>query len=231
MPGGCTPRNNPMKTASLQSIMFVAACGALLAGCGQSKEDAALARMQNRPKPGFVRILNLTGADATLLSRGRPVNPDVKSGESGRMNPEGVGKRTMGIQTKGGEKEVEVELTSEMGHTLVLMPSGHVLIQGEPRKPAEGKNLHVVFLAADGKFLTSGKTVSLTAADGKVELDPKEHAYEVASGSVSLLGKTFEVKPNFAYTILILQSGSGMKPYFMLNTADDVPAAVGTSAS
>ncbi|MGE0001522.1 MAG: hypothetical protein AB7F50_06305 [Fimbriimonadaceae bacterium] len=220
-----------MKSASLQSIVFVAAFGALLAGCGQSKEDAALARMQNRPKPGFVRILNLTGGDASLLSRGRPVNPDVKNGESGRLNPEGVGKRTMGIQTKEGEMDVEVELTSEMGHTLVLMASSHALIQGEPRKPVEGKNLYVVFMAADGKLINSGNTVPLTAADGKVDLDPKEHAYEVASGSVSLLGKTFEVKPNFAYTILILQSGREMKPFFMLNTADDVPAAVGTSAS
>lgn len=220
-----------MRSVTLASLFAFSALLSGALGCGQSKEDAALARARNRPKPGFVRILNLSGDKATLLSKGRPVNPDVENGESGRLNPEGVGKRRVVVSKKGQEEEVEVDLASEMGHTIIVLPNKNAIIGGEPRKPVAGKNLHVVFVGPDGTVLENAKPVEMGSASGKLSLDPKEHGYEVASGKVSLLGKTFEVKPNFAYTILVVQSGSSTKPYFMLNTPDDVPAATGTSSS
>jgi len=220
-----------MKPAIAISLLLSFGCATLLAGCGQSKEDEALARARSRPKPGFVRILNLTSKDATLLSKGRPVNPDVPPGESGRLNPEGVGKRSLVVQSGGSEKEIEVELASDLGHTIILFPEHHVLLKEEPRKPVDGKNLNVVFMSADGTIASTGDKVKLNAASGTIELDPKQHPYEVASGTITVLGKEFKVEPKFAYTILLLKTGSGLKPYFMLNTANDVPAQTGTAAS
>lgn len=203
----------------------------LLAGCSESnRQQEALDRIKNRPKPGYVRILNLRPEPATLLAGERPVNPSVKTGESGKLAPDGVGKRNLFLEYGGQKTKLDVELASGIGHTLVLLPGKHVLLGGEPVKPDQGKNLFVAFVGPEGP-IASGKSVTVKTAEGDKTAKAGDGPMDVVSGPVSCLGKSFDLEPGMAYTLLIHVDGTSMKPYFMLNTANDRPAAAGTASS
>lgn len=215
----------------MRQLLLAAVIAIAATGCGgPSAEQAALDRIKNRPKPGYVRILNLRDGPATLLSGERPVNPDVQPGGSGKLAPDGVGKRNLFVEYSGQRTKLDVSLVSGEGHTIVLVPGNYFVVGAEPVKPVDGKNLRVTFVDKSGGEIKSGKSVTVKTAEGEKTATAGGDVLDVVSGNVSCLGVSHTFEPNFAYTLIVVVDKGSMRPYFMLNTANDRPVAAGTAS-
>jgi hypothetical protein len=172
----------------------------------------------------------LRSKPATLLSGERPVNPDVQPGGSGKLAPDGVGARNLFLEYEGQKTKLDVSLVSGEGHTIVLVPGKYFVLGGEPVKPKDGKNLYVTFVDKSSGEVKTGKSVSVKTAEGEKTAAAGGTGMDVVSGNVSCLGTSFTIEPNYAYTLVVTVENGAMKPYFMLNTANDQPVAAGTAS-
>src|SRR5438309_1427384 len=97
-----------MKTNPLRSALMLGPfCVFLIAGCGSdhAKEDAALTKAAARPKPGFVRLVNLTSEACKLLDHQRPATEAAAGGSS---TPVPIGLKGDVVIQKASGSEIHV---------------------------------------------------------------------------------------------------------------------------
>lgn len=222
-----------MKTFTFLCALAMAALG--LVGCGPSAEDQkeadAIKRIQNRQQPGSVRALNL-GSDSVLLyDRGRQLAQAAETGLANRMMPVGTGKKKVTVGVGGTKTDIEVDFESNMGSTIIVGSNGKVLgvLNHEFRHPTDEANVNIFFVNADGSMATSGSATvrgpggatTLKAGDKMVALQEGEWTGDG--------GASIKIEPKYAYSFVFIQTNGAFKPYLLLNTANDKPAAASAS--
>lgn len=197
-----------------------------LIGCGPSEDvargEAAVKRLQARKTPGFVRVVNLTGALLPVMDRGRSVVSSIPPAESSRLVPLGVGKQTLQL---GSGTKVEVDLESGVGTTVVIYPGNQTeLFPGDFRRPDAAGNVRVVF-GKDANFnprLTGAKTLTLERSDKTLELPPGD--YQCGDQLVT-------IEPNCAYTFLFVNHEARPHTFLLTNTPREKPGASATGTN
>lgn len=219
-----------VSSAASQSAIGLAglALAILSSSCSQSpedaKRDAAVQRMMNRPKPGYVRLLNLTSKSADLFDDNRLLNPTIPPGEASRLSPIKAGDVEVIVKFTDKSVKVKVGIQSGIGTTIVMFPDERTEIIGdEPIKPVGDSNIHVAFVGGGSAKATSGgKSVDLSS--GKSEYTFTLGEWTVGGPGLSGTARQ-NVEDKLAYSILIVRG----RPFFLLNTNNDQPIAGGVS--
>jgi hypothetical protein len=211
------------------SVLFAVLTPLLAVGCGQSqaaKEEAAVARLKNRPKAGFVRIVNLSGTPLPIVAKGRPIMAEVPSGGFSRLVAFGAGKGML----KAGTSEVGVDLKPGEGTSVVVFPSSRPeIIDGEVRTPGK-ENVRVVIAKGDGSvpFPSTGVTITGPTA---TKVDAATKTLSLSLGDYRVGGESVKIEPKCAYTFLLVPFENKWHVFPMLNTANERPAGAGAASS
>lgn len=201
----------------------------LAVGCGDSKADSALAKVQNKKNPGYVRIVNLTSKNIEFWYKNRIVSPTLPGMDATDMLPIGTGDQTIRIEQEGKKIEVKLKLTTEIGNTVVLNPDQTTrVIDNEQRYATADSNVRVMPIEDGG---TMPATVKLSGADSKT-LTVKDGLINLNQGSINLPdGTTMVVKDKIAYTLFIIAAKDKVHYILGKNASDKKPIAAGTSAA
>jgi hypothetical protein len=225
--------------ASVFVCLVLAAGGT---GCGPSEEEqkttAALERMQNRRKPGFVRVLNLSSDAVQLADGNRTLVSSLASNNSSSLLPLGEGRRTLTLTQDSGTQPVVLEVASQEGTTLVVRTGNKPFhVNGELRYPSDLGNVRVVCLEPNGEV--SATDLKLTATGlTKVAVLPGSQVVSLTPGEWTFKGNgvpplKVTIVDKFAYTLLLLRKsgGTGIQSHWMLNTPDEKPSGMAAAAS
>lgn len=224
---------------SLTAWLLVIALG--LVGCGQSKEDAALARIRNRPKPGYLRVLNLMDKPVKAMWTTLTLDPNIKAMGVSPFRPVGTGKKT--IQLFSGETEIaslEVDVPSEDAVTLIVFEQDgkiqHKETQGDLRNPNPGQNLQAQFIHL-GTGKPEGK-VTLSSGGNNYTFEPTTAPMVASTGEYTVSGVGIDhpmggpIESDGAYTVMVVTMPDGKTHAMLLrNTSTDKPAAGGMAAT
>lgn len=213
----------------LVSVVLLASCGP---GDDQLKADKAVARMQNRPKPGYARVLNLTSMPVIASVQGRIIAAPAPPNTATRMVPVGTGSQEIVIKAEGApDVKVQTQLTSNQGTTIVLLPNRTTSqVPGEPRTPDADRNVRLVFLDEKGQKLQSGPAVTVNGPTPKT-FKPSDDAGSLDLGSWSVNGETVTLAKDIAYSFVFIKHGSGYKAFLLQNNNREKPVSAGQSAS
>ena len=215
--------------------------GLTLTGCGQSKEDAALARIRNRPKPGYVRVLNLLDKPMRGMWKTLTLDQNIRVMGASPFRPVGTGKKS--IQLFRGDVEIaniEVDIPSEDAVTIVVFEQDgkiqHQETKGDLRNPNTGQNLQAQFVAL-GSAKGEGK-VTLASGGNKYTFEPTTAPMVASTGDYSLSGVGIDhamggpIESDGAYTVFVITMPDGKTRAMLLrNTSTDKPAAGGMAAT
>ncbi|MCO5296500.1 MAG: hypothetical protein M9921_06555 [Fimbriimonadaceae bacterium] len=211
----------------------------LAAGCASSEEDEALARIRNRPAPGFVRILNLTDQSFKVMWTNFTLDEHVGFGTASMFRPIGSGKKQT-IALLVDDKPAasfEVEVPTDDRVTLVVYNDGDAIaseaVVGDATKWGPGPNVQVHFVNLDGSA-PSGE-ISLSGA-GSFTVDPPTQTLELPAGEYTLAGNGLadavggRIEANAMYSVYVVATPDGKKHAFLVrNTSTDRPAASASS--
>jgi len=217
----------------IRNIFLFAITAIALAGCSgsPSKEEAAVRRLTDRKKPGYVRVLNLTNTLVTLKDGARPMATNVDTDAVSRFQPIGEGKKKLTLDVSGKTTEVEVDVKSEGASTIVFGGDGKVLtvISDETRYPTDVGNVKSWFLSADGSAASAG---SATVKGGGQTVTLKAGTVDstLSTGRWDCdLGGTVNVEDKCAYSFIFVQQDGKFKAFLLKNTINDVPTAAGNA--
>lgn len=212
-----------MRPAPLLAALPLAA---LVAGCqsDEARGQAALARLQNRPKAGFVRLVNLSAEKADFFDGTRPLVSAPAPGEASNFSPIKAGDHRLRV----GKAEADVRVASDRGTTVILLPDGTTeTVTDEARLPSEEANARIVVAKGDGSVadpkapaIAGPTAVPAGHAPGSVALAPGE--YTAAGGSI-------KVEPKYSYTFLFVPQGGRLKAILLLNTPNQKPGGAGAA--
>ncbi len=211
--------------------LLALACFSLVS-CGPSADELKMAKALERvgqiKRPGFVRLVNLTDEDASLLDRGRQASGSIAAGAHSGLVPIGVGSREVEVRAGAQSTKLNLDLVTNEGMTLILR-SGQPPIQvaNEPRAPVGAKNVRVAFIDASGAALKEGLKVQAKGLGGTVTISSDEELATVPSGAVTLSGPGLQttkvnVIDNLAYSLIVLKGSNGkLVPHWLLNTPNE----------
>lgn len=203
---------------------------ALIAGC--NKEDAATAakidKAKNRAKPGYIRVVNLSGNEIIAKWNTNQVLFSVQGDSISRYAPLRAGDMKVTLEMGADKIEVPLKTEPDKGTTIVFKSkSQYGVVEGDARYPA-GENTRVVFLGADLKPLTTG-TAEIGGTGGKIKLDASKPSINLPIGSAEPdMGET-NVDAAYAYTVICIAEGNGFKTHLLVNSPTDKPGATGAS--
>lgn len=218
-------------------VPVVIVTGILLHGCGgDQRGELAQKRLQDRKKPGYVRIVNLSSGPLDLWYKNGRVAATCAIMEATELLPLGTGEQTLRVEYKTDPKsvefkklEVKANFVTNVGVSIIVMPDLTTkLIEGEIRYGTDESNVHVVPIEAGGTLPSS---VNLTGVESK-SLPVKDSLVLFKQGkTICPDGSTIEIKERIAYSLFIVATPS--KVYYILgkNASDKQPIATGTSAA
>ena len=201
----------------------------LAVGCGDSKADTAINRVQSKPNPGYVRIVNLTSKPIEFWHKNRHVSPTQPGMDATDLLPIGTGDQTVRIEQEGKKIEVKVKLSTNIGTSVVLYPDLTTkLIENEQRYATADSNVRVMPIDDGG---TMPATVKLSGADSKT-LTVKDSLVNLNQGSINLPdGTTMIVKEKIAYTLFIVAAKDKVHYILSKNASDKKPIQQGAAAA
>ena len=232
-------RNGLVQTFALSTFLCSLAAFALM-GCSKSKEDIAVGRM-NRPGPGGVRVLNMTGAPIDFDWAGRQVDPAIPAGTAGLYCQIGSGRQEIVVSRSGADLlKFKMDVKSKELHTVAVFGSGtnvhYLVIAGEQPKPQANRNIVAYFLDESGKT-TSG---SVTVSNGKdrYEVSDGSNGELINVGDYKITGdglvtaRGAKVESDSSYSLIVLKTNDGSRQAYLLrNTFIDKPMATGLAAN
>lgn len=183
---------------------------ALVAGCGDSREQAAVARIMQRKDPGFIRLVNLTPSTSALKVNGKEYGQPVEAYKANKFLacPKGEIKVTV----DGVKEPAAYEMKSQLVLSAYLVDEKGKktvkFVEGEPRNLPKGM--------AQVAFLTTDSTNKYTAEIGgsastEVPYFKPSSATDVSIGKVNAtisvngrkLPVSFDAIDQGAYTVVV----------------------------
>ena len=229
---------NRTRTVVLASILGIA-----LAGCGsgidQAKADKALARINSRPAPGYIRLINLSDSIYTMTTGAIMLAHEIPANGESKFSAIGFGRRTVQIKSDKGLVDRPIDVESKAGQSLIVMPDRKTIanISGEMPTPTESLNLSVFQLDEDGKPVSSKLEINVSLNGKPVTIDTGKVSTRVEPGAYSISAAGAEaVEQNVAsdksYTLLIVRRKSGKSIVKMIeNTGMTKPIVGGMAKS
>lgn len=212
--------------------LAVVSCG------GPTKEEQAVARLRDRQKSAFVRIVNLTDAETEFKIAGRTLVAKVESERSSVFlaNPAGATKVESALLTS----PISINLKAKDEVSVFLMGAkGSVtgqIVTGEPRLVSEGKAL-VTFVCADpeGKYIvkTQGSTdIALEPfkASASLDLSPGDFNATVTGAGGAEAPVQIRTQERGAYTVVVYRKNGELTILILNNHPDLNVSAMGTAA-
>jgi hypothetical protein len=199
------------------SIAIVAAAGvAIVTGCARSGGEVTTAGASGHSKPGFVRLLNLSSEDASMVDRGRQMVPSVPANMSSSFTTFPSGERTLQIKGNSADLNLKMDMKPGASALIVLGSNGRTSSTIEDaRVPQNGHNLKLIYLDSDGSLKSSGPSVTLSNSGTHVVLSAKEPAATVSEGSWTVSAndlrkaETLAVVPNTTYDLVLVKGNRG----------------------
>ncbi len=206
---------------SLLLSCLVVSSAILVTGCGSAddaKGEAAVARLQNRAKPGFIRVLNLTSGSIDVYDKERPISKGIPSQGISAFNPISSGDRKL----KVGNKEIKLNLENGVCATIVAYESREPeILLGEVRYADPAGNLQVALAIGDGSKSSFSKKVTGGSAALTVEAREKGVSptrYSLDIGEYTVDGQPLSVAKDCSYTILVVPGSKGSGVFALRNT-------------
>ena len=210
------------------SLVLISVCAVSL-GCGSgadSRGEEALKRIRNRPSPGYVRVVNLTGARIAVTKNARPLMASVDPDQSSKLVAFAAGKGVIQVDSR----PVTIDLKSGEGTTILVYPSTKQdLIASEIRRPG-AFNVKVYFVPGDGSARIPANGILLSGPTS-TKIVVNTESLLLSPGKYTLNGEEIAIEPKFAYTFLFVPWKDKLRPFLMLNTPNERPSGSGASAS
>lgn len=225
----------------LASTAWLAIAVLCFAGCGQSKEDAALARIRNRPKPGYVRVLNLLDTPLKAMWKTLVLDPNIQVMAASPFRPIGTGQKTIQLFSKDVEiASFEVDVTSEDAMTVVVFKQGgkieHREARGDVRHPTQDQNLQAQFVSL-GSGKAEGK-ITVSSGRDSYTFEPTSPPILAATGDYEISGVGIDhpvggpIEGDGSYSVFVVVMPDGKSHAILLrNTSTDKPMAGGMAAA
>ncbi len=227
-----------MNSKFLPSILL-SMTGLLAISCSAPEEMAAEAP-KARPKPAYVRVLNLSGCAGNVMDRGRPITSSTDDNPATSFAAIGSGSAKLSVKGACVDLPFKAELKPDEAATFVVGPQGKTStwVQGELRHPTATENFIVVFLDASGTVLQTPPTIELKGTTSSVSLTPTKASQLLdpgtweASSSALDAPLSLDIKAQNAYTLFLVKQANGkLHATFLTNTPPLTPMGTGASAS
>jgi hypothetical protein len=177
------------------------------------------------PKPGFVRVINLSSDSVQLTEGTRPLFSS-KPGQTSIPITIGKGSRTLTLKQNEESHPIPLDVVSGEGTTLIVRAGKKpVKLTGERPHPTETGNVRVVCLEPGGEV--SSSEVNLTAkGSSTVPISANNATVSLLQGEWTIQGSGLpplkvKVANQSAYTLLLLKKNRGLEGHWMLNTPDN----------
>jgi hypothetical protein len=143
--------------------VVVLACCASLSGCGKSREDVAVDRLANLPKPAHVRFLNLSPEAVSMYDRNNVMVGPIGSDSGSQFAGFGSGAKTIHLKGESVDVSVPTDFKPDESALIILRSDGkHAAIASDERVLANGANVKLAYVDEAGSVEAEGPPVNLS---------------------------------------------------------------------
>jgi hypothetical protein len=188
----------------------------MLAGCAAESSRLESGKASDRPKPGFIRLLNLSPGSVAMFDGNRAMVPPVATKSASSFTTFPAGNKIMQIKGQSIDLKVEPKLSAGTGTLIILGSSGKTSSTiADTRQPESGHNLRLLYLDLEGSPQTNGPPVTLSNGETTLHISAREPAVKIPSGNWKIAALNLvspdplAIKPDSLYDLVLAKDNTG----------------------